>query len=469
MNRDNIMNTKLFYKLAISAAFVALPGFGLTEVSVSAASSDKSAALQAKKAHAFALKAEKQLAKGKVDKALSYAEAAVAGDLRNTEYRALLARIYMKQGRFVATERTLMDVMELGQVDPRTVVSLALARIAQGKVDSAISLVDANRAILPASDYGLALALAGDQKRAIEVLVDAIRSDNATARTRQNLALAYAFDGRWREAQVMAVQDMPKTVVDQRIVEWAQYTRPGAYEVRVAGLLGVNAQRDDAGQPVRLALNAVPADTQMAEAAPAVETSVAMAELPAVAPAPVTELAAVGPAPVEFAPAVEEATDAAVAVAVAVAPAFDAPLIKAPEAPVKSAAPKASAPKAAAPVKMALADTTSAVSNKSVAGTHLVQLGAFSSSANAQAAWSKTVAKHKILQDFNSASSTVTVNGKKLVRLAATGFGNKATADAACRAIKSGGGDCIVRSLGGEPAAAPVRMAARKPVRVASR
>ena len=69
-----------------------------------------------------------------------------------------------------------MDVMELGQVDPRTVVSLALTRIAQGEVDSALSLVEANRAILPVSDYGLTLALAGRSADAVSILTDAIRS-----------------------------------------------------------------------------------------------------------------------------------------------------------------------------------------------------------------------------------------------------------------------------------------------------
>jgi D-alanyl-D-alanine carboxypeptidase len=451
------MNSKLLFKLAISTAFIAAPGAGLTQLNASATSESKAAEAQAKKAYGWAVKAEKQFSKGKIDKALSYAEAAVAGDMRNHEYRALLARIYMKQGRFVAAERTLMDVMELGQADPRTVVSLALARTAQGKVDSAIALVDANRAILPASDYGLALALAGDSKRAVEVLVDAIRSRNATARTRQNLALAYALDGRWREAQVMAIQDMPKTMADKRIVEWAQYARPGAYEVRVAGLLGVKAQADD-GQPVRLALNAAPAEeVQMAAVAVPVESEVAIAAAQPVE-APAVELAAIGPAPVEITPLAEKAVAMAVAVATAEAaptpaPAFEAPLIKAPEEPAK------------APVKLALADT--APVKKAVSGTHLVQLGAFSSNANAQLAWKQFQRKYGVLQGFESASSSVTVNGKTLVRLAAMGFGNKAAADAACQSIRSRGGDCIVRSMGGE--AAPVRMAARKPVKVAAR
>jgi D-alanyl-D-alanine carboxypeptidase len=458
------MNTKLLVKLAISTAFVATPGIGLTQVSVSAApSAAKSAEMQAKKALAWSKKAETLLAKGKVDKALPYAEAAVEGDLRNTEYRSLLARVYMKQGRFVAAERTLMDVIELGQNDPRTVVSLALTRIGQNKVDSAIALVDANRSILPASDYGLALAIAGDNKRAVEVLVDAIRSDNANARTRQNLALAYALNNRWREAQVMASQDMPQTMVDKRIVEWAQYARPGAYQVRVAGLLGVQI-REDAGQPVRLALNAAAGDTQMAAVAAPVETKVAMSD-------PIGELAAIGPAPVNVLPADD------VSVAAAPAPAFEAPLIKAPTSPTKAvvvqpakAVAAVATPVAAKkPVKMALADTAPArVGSRAVAGSHLVQLGAFSSNASAQQAWNQYVKKYGVLQGFSSASSTTTINGKQLTRLAATGFGNKASAEAACRAIKDKGGVCMVKSLGGEPAA-PVRMAARKPVKVASR
>jgi D-alanyl-D-alanine carboxypeptidase len=438
------MNKTLFFKLAITTAFIAVPSVGCTQMGVSSASANVSAEAQAKKSLAWAQKSEKLLAKGQVDKALTYAEAAVEGDMRNVDHRALLARIYMQQGRFVAAERTLMDVVELGQADPRTIVSLALAKTAQGKVESAISLVDAHRAILPASDYGLALALAGDNKRAVDVLVDAIRSNNATSRTRQNLALAYALDNRWREAQVMASQDMPQTVVDQRIVQWAQYARPGAYEVRVAGLLGVKAQADS-GQPVRLALNAASTDVQMASVAAPETVSVAMAE-------PMAELAAIGAAPVDFGAGAEDNVQVAVA-----APAFEAPLIKAPEGPSKAAETVVKAP-----VKLALADTRPATSTKPVAGTHLVQLGAYSSPSNAKDAWGKLQSKYGVLQGFDSASSSVTVNGKKLTRLAAMGFGNKASADAACRAIKAKGGDCIVRSTGGETSA-PVQMAQAKP------
>jgi D-alanyl-D-alanine carboxypeptidase len=437
------MNKKLIVKFAITAAFIAMPSVGMMQMGVSNASAAMSPQASAKNALGWSKKAEKLLIKGKVDEAMGFAEAAVEADMRNLEYRGLLSRVYMRQGKFASAERTLMDVVELGQSDPRTVISLALARTAQGKVESAISLVEANRAILPASDYGLALALAGDQKRAIEVLTDAIRSDNSNARTRQNLALAFALDGRWREAQVMAAQDMPQTAVDHHIVKWASYARPGAYEVRVAGLLGVTAQAD-AGQPARLALNAMSTadDTQMAAVSTPMEIAVPYT-------APANELAAIGPAPVDIAPVEAEAD-----VAVAATPIFEAPLIKAPQGPAK------------AQIKLALADTAPAAAAKSASGTHLVQLGAFSSAAGAQKAWGQFKAKYGVLQGFESASSTVTINGKKLIRIAAMGFGNKTSAAAACNAIRAKGGACMVRSMGGD---APVRMALRKPVRKAVR
>ena len=445
------MNSKFVVKLALSTAFVAVPsvigttaGFGST---------DKVSAKKAgpEKAYAWAKKAEQAIAKGKTDRALTFAELAVEADMQNRDYRGLLARIYMSQGRFVAAERTLMDVMELGQVDPRTVISLSLSRIAQGNVDSAISLVEANRSIVPVSDYALTLALAGRAGDAIVILTDAIRTDNATARTRQNLALAYALDGRWREARVMASQDMAQTQVNERIAEWAQFARPEAYTMRVGGLLKVRPNMGDTGQPVRLALNSV---------AP---VGLAQVEIPAApmefaVPVPAVELAAVGPAPVAdsagFA-AVE--TEVKIAEAAPVAPVFEAPLIKAAEGPAKTAS--------AAPVKLALADAP-ARKPAAVSGTHLVQLGAFSSAANAQAAWNKLSKRYGVLNGFESASSTVTVNGKKLVRLAASGFGNASTAYAACQQIKSQGGVCLVRNSSGS---SPVRLAQGSGRRVAAR
>jgi D-alanyl-D-alanine carboxypeptidase len=485
------MNSKFIVKLAMSTFAVAASSVVSTNISVTSAASATPAELTAKKAHKMALKAEKQFVKGRVDAALTLAEMAVEGDPQNHEYRGLLSRIYLAQGRFQSAERTLMDVMELGQTDGRTVISLALVRIAQGHTGSAIALVDANKDIIPASDYGLAIALAGQSDRGIEILSGAIRSDNANARTRQNLALAYALSGRWREARVMASQDMAEPQVNDRIAEWAQYARPGAYELRVAGLLKVTPQADS-GQPVRLALNSGVSAPVMAVAMP--EPPAPMALQAQVAS---NELAAIGPAPISVNAGFEAAASEQ-SVAVAAAPAANeaAPLIKAQQGPTKtqtataamavkpvvaksvianSVVPKPVVSKAAPAkrsVKLALAD----VQPKRVAsGSHLVQLGAFSSAASAREAWEKLSGRYSVLQGFKSASSKVTIGNKTYIRLAAMGFGNLETAQAACQSIKSKGGDCMVRSLSGEQQ--PVRMAAkkasqpaaRKPVRIASR
>jgi D-alanyl-D-alanine carboxypeptidase len=504
------MNSKFIVKLAMTTFAIGASSVVSTNISVTSAASATPAEIAAKKANKMALKAEKQLAKGRVEAALPLAEMAVEGDPQNREYREMLSRIYMAQGRFQSAERTLMDVMELGQADGRTVISLALVRIAQGHTGSAIALVDGNKDIIPASDYGLALALAGQSERGIEVLSGAIRADNANARTRQNLALAYAIGGRWREARVMASQDMPEPQVNDRIAEWAQYARPGAYETRVAGLLKVTPQNDP-GQPVRLALNAAGSSSAMAMAMPEppapIADNVGMAN---------NQLAAVGPAPVAsnagFNAAAAEGTVAMPAMASAPLTSAEAPLIKAQQGPTKTqmamtamtvkpavsraiaakpAVSKANAAKPAVaksvaakpavapvkrPVKLALADTApQSAPVRQVSGSHLVQLGAFSSAASAKQAWEKLYDRYSVLQGFKSASSSVTVNGKTFVRLAAMGFGNLETAQAACQSIKSKGGDCIVRSLNGNQqpvrlaAKKAIKVAARKPVRIASR
>jgi D-alanyl-D-alanine carboxypeptidase len=441
------MNSKFVVKLALSTAVVA--GTAITATTAGFGNTDKVSAKKAgpEKAYGWAKKAEKAFAKGKTERALTFAELAVEADMQNRDYRSLLARIYMAQGRFVSAERTLMDVMDLGQVDPRTVISLALTRIAQGNVDSAVALVEANRSIVPVSDYGLTLALAGRSGDAVNLLSEAVRFDGANARTRQNLALAYALDGRWRDARVMAGQDMAQTQVNERIAEWAQFARPEAYTLRVAGLLKVRPNLADTGQPVRLALNST-APVGLADAS----SVIAPVDVPASQPA--VELAAVGPAPIAdsvgFA-AVENAVQMAQAEAV------EAPLIKAPESPVKAAT--------ALPVKLALADVPASKTVKS-GGTHVVQLGAFNNAAVAGSAWAKLSKRHGMLGGFEPAKTSVTVNGRKFVRLAATGFDSASAASAACSQIKSQGGVCFVRSSAG---AAPVRMATASGRRIASR
>src|SRR5438132_1173379 len=86
----------------------------------------------------------------------------------------------------------------------------------------------------PSGAVRLAYALAGRAERAVDLLESAARSPMATPRTRQNLALAYAFAGDWNRARTIAAQDISPSDVDARMAQWAQMARPGAGPVQVA-------------------------------------------------------------------------------------------------------------------------------------------------------------------------------------------------------------------------------------------
>ena len=263
MKRDMIL------KLAASTMVIGLTLTSCGPMGSGSVASTSSKPATSKDGAKFAKKAKRALSKGQTQKAVVYAERSVAGVGNDPETRALLGQAYMSAGRFASAERSFADAVELGKNDARTVLSLALSQLAQGKADKAKRLIESNRQFIPTADYGLALALAGESKTAVTVLEEAIRRADVTSRTRQNLGLAYAMDGRWKEAKLLAMQDISPAVVDQRIMQWAQMARPGAYQTRVASLLNITPVVNDPGQPVRLALRPEPAPAAVAAATPA--------------------------------------------------------------------------------------------------------------------------------------------------------------------------------------------------------
>ena len=471
MKRDVIL------KMAASSMVFATVLTGCGPFGGGSVASMSSKPATAKDAAKYAKKAEKAMAKGDFESAIAFAERSVAGAGSDPETRALLGQAYLSAGRMASAERSFQDAMDLGKTDARTILSLSLAQLGQGKADKAKALVVANRQYIPAADYGLALALTGDSKTAIEVLEQAIREANVTGRTRQNLGLAYALDGRWKEAKLMAVQDVAPAAVNERVMEWAQMARPGAYETRVATLLQVTPVANDPGQPTRLALQpayapvdvAVSADNDYSREVASFDRNT---PLPAIGPAPKAE------GDVDFLAAENNVKVASVTVpastATAKAPA-NIPAVRAQSKATK-AAPSAKFVVEGAkstPVRTAAVQTTSSpkpVLQKiayqpaakiagSSTGTHLVQLGAFSSAEGAKRAWGILSSKNSDLNAFEYASSRISVKGRTLYRLAAIGFGNAQTAEAMCAGIKAKGGNCIVRHATSVNKVAPSRMA----------
>lgn len=427
--------------------------------------------------------AQKALQAGKPEKALEKAEAAVALDPRNADLRNTLAQAYLANGRFSSARQSLYDALALGDQSARTVISLALMHVAEGRGAAAQALLREQREIIPASDYGLAMALAGDTKLGVEVLVDQIRGGENSAKVRQNLAFAYALDGRWREAQIMVGQDLDPKVAEGRIAEWARIAHPQAHAARVASVLGVTPAEYDPGQPVQLALSATPSmaqtATEIGQQAMADSTPVAgPIELPPVQDAPMA-MAAAEPAPEPFAaPAPVYAQAEPAPQPVEQPRAMLAPMMVVREIvqplpgnyrakPVrktkagqiitvasrepivehvgsrKAAAPKvavAAAPKPEAAAAAFLKASFSPVSG----GSFAVQLGAFSSAANANRAWAGYSAKHKDLAAFSKVAVPTAVRGRTLHRLTANGFADEQSARAMCAKIRSGGGECII-------------------------
>ncbi|WOE74299.1 SPOR domain-containing protein [Alterisphingorhabdus coralli] len=433
-----MMTRKSVWKIAVSSLIM---GASLA----SCASGSQSARPQS-----LTAKAEKALEKGDTLDAIARAEEAVRVGPREVAARSVLAQSYLAAGRFMSAEKTFEDALELGDTSARTVISLALAYVANDKSVTARNLLADHRDAIPASDYGLAMALAGDVKQGVRLLEDLVRNGVNSPKVRQNLAYSYALDGRWSEAKLLASQDVSPEQANARILEWARTARPDLAQMRVAALLGVKAYQADDGQPAQLAL----APQTENEMAVALTDTVMQAEAKAEA-----EKLEKAPEKPEF--EAESAPSVAVPQApVQLAAAAPVPLIAAPEKPIRvkqvesieipaaKPAKATPAPKAVAKPAPARAAFRAANSGSVREGSYIVQLGAFSSQANAERAWSVFSGKYRELRGFDHVRTPVTSRGRKLHRVSAAGLGNRQSAIAMCNGIKASGGSCIVRKAG---------------------
>jgi hypothetical protein len=301
---------------------------------------------------------------------------------------------------------------------------------------------------VPPGDLGLADALAGQAQRGIAMLEPAARAADADARVRQNLALAYALAGDWRNAQAIAAQDISPAELGARMRQWASFAQPAASWDQVAHLLGVTPVADQ-GQPVRLALApARPADTAMAAVEPdpapvpqnvAQAAPILLASAEPDSPAPPSEWGR-DPQPSKS----EEVTEPVYAQAVEA--------LVAPRAPVV----RASVDSVSAPVIQF--QPRQRFTTPRSGGRYVVQLGAFGSSQAVERAWAKAYR----LYGFASRtplSTTIRVAGRGTFhRLSVSGFDSRSGADSACRSVRAKGGSCFVRAVAGD---SPVRWASR--------
>ncbi len=396
----------------------------------------------------LATRAQIALASNDVATAIPLAEQAVEGSPQDAGFRALLGNCYLAAGRFASAEAAYRDSLTLYANQPQVILKLVLVQIGQGKNEEAQLLLAEARGMIDPSDTGLALALAGDPQSAVALLEPAARAVGADSRTRQNLALAYAFSGDWTQARNIAAQDVPADQLDARIEQWMVLAKPARPSDQVAALIGIQPVAGDPGQPVRLALNKnEPARQAAAE--------------PVVPPAPATELSAV--AVVDLPPAAEPVAVVAAEPTPAPQPAPIASSEPTPE-PVFASAPIHQARPALSPAAVRLSDPLPKLRKAAAPKPHagkskaVVQIGAYSSRDRVAVAWSKVAGKYGSLKRYTPVTARFAGARGVVYRLSVKGFASNGEAANLCASLKRAGGSCFVRSVSGD---APVQFASR--------
>jgi Flp pilus assembly protein TadD len=395
-----------------------------------------------------------------VPAAIDLAERAVEHTPNDAGFRGLLGNAYFAAGRFSSAEAAYKDSLTLYSNQPQVILKLALVETALGKKDEAAAFLRAGHSVLDPSNYGLALALAGETDEAIQELDAAARQPGADATVRQNLALAHALAGDWTEARTIAAQDVPASELDARIHQWMQLASPNKPSDQIAALIGVAPAAVDSGEPVRLALRKT--DTMMAQAAPApraAPVAIAPSPQPKLAQAAPPAVAAPQPKFVEAVAAPASVPKAEPAVVPPPAPksmvAEAESLASVPLAMISTAAHRAAAEVVSFMPKKAPAIARPKVRRIAAAMPHgdlniVMQIGSYGTPQQVSAGWSRLTQQFPALRSYLPLRARFDSPKGTFWRLSVQGFGNQREAIARCQALKSRGGHCFVRGVAGD-------------------
>ena len=157
-------------------------------------------------------------------------------------------------------------------------------------------------------------------------------------------------------------------------------------------------------------------------------------------------LATPAPASAAAAPARRPSIPAQPPAAAPPAPKAQAPVAQAPVAKAPPPAPKVEKAPAPAAAKPAVAKAEPVKPEAKATGANYVQIGAVSSQALADKAWSDAAAiAPGAAAGKGKNVEKVDVNGKTLYRVQVTGFGDRASATAFCDKLKAAGKACFVK------------------------
>jgi Flp pilus assembly protein TadD len=407
-------------------------------------------------------KVEKALAKKDFSQALILSEELVSAEPHNGDYRVLLGRSYLANGRYISARTAFSDAMALGNTQARTIISLALCETGLNNPAVARKLLAAHAINIPAGDYGLAMAMAGNPQEGVRALLQAVREPTADATTRQNLAYALAMSGHWGQARLIAGQDLSAKEAEARMGQWAWQMLEGRERDRVVAMVGIAPRADDAGLPTRLALDlTAPTSQQVAVAddniimAAGHEADRAAPKSQARAPSPTSDRLAAAIATVnasqDVAMAAAHPASELIAPQPKAAPA--APAARNTSAPRRTVDVAAAQPVKAQPVTFEKLSTSVArpAARKASLETitpgnsdWVIQLGAYNSQAIARERWQDISARYA-LRGLDPVNTVFGHGGRSFYRLAVRGFEGREAANTACALLKSSGQSCFVR------------------------
>ncbi|MEM9880192.1 MAG: SPOR domain-containing protein [Pseudomonadota bacterium] len=161
------------------------------------------------------------------------------------------AQLYLQQpGLAIETARA---AVQEDPNDPKALSILGVAMDVYGDHQGAMSVYsDAARrfpgSLAIKSNYGLSLVMAGDIEAGIEQLEEVVRDPRATARDRQNLAMAYALAGDMERATALAAIDLDVSGVRANLL-YADLLRAKSPRARFASLImGTRSPKTDLTQ-----------------------------------------------------------------------------------------------------------------------------------------------------------------------------------------------------------------------------
>lgn len=213
--------------------------------------------LEKTSAEGLAAMARKALSMGEVAAALPLARNAVAAAPEDLEARQLLAQVLLLSGEPVESESQFSALLVQKPGDAGLKTGHAMAMLAMGNAEAAraelAGVIAARPALAQLSDAAFALTMAGDPKAAADALAPVAFDPQASARLRQNYALALTLSGRRNAAYEVANHDLAPQQALATVNGWYALAEKPQSELLLA-IAGIQSRPGSPGVAVALAL-----------------------------------------------------------------------------------------------------------------------------------------------------------------------------------------------------------------------